>query len=285
MLIEDAISYLRGKNFALIDCEYIQTTSLHQCVRSMYILCKNGFTCKYTEFYACKRYRELEAKHKTTFRYCHKRIHHLSYEPKQKKSPSCVKAKDILHHFINTNNIQIMLYKGGIIEQRLCNEVGIPSLHLEFLGVPKVSSHDPRIELHNHYDYLLNIGCLFPIPNVVNWNHNDVIFLVKEKGITCIKKKIRIISLQGQRVGGGYQVRWKTHIRRRTNWNLYNLFCKTNYLIGKEVITTYYLNVFSAYKIVKYITVLVAGIGWGPVSNPLFPIFSLLHFLLLLRPV
>ena len=157
------MNYLRQKNFALIDCEYIQCTSHHQCVRAIYILCKNGFTEMYAEFYPCKRYRQLEAKYKKTFRYCEKHIHHLNYEPK-KKSPPCMNVKEILRDFASENNIEIFLFKGGEIEQRLCNEVSIPSLNIELLGAPKVSFHDPRIEVHRHYNYLLNMGYLFQIP-------------------------------------------------------------------------------------------------------------------------
>lgn len=152
-----ALDYVRTRNFAILDCECIQTSSDHQCVRCLYILCKDGFTSMYKEFYACKRYRDLETKYKNAFRYCQKRIHHLRYEPR-KKSPFCEKATYILQNFVRMNRIDIILYKGGTIEQRICNEACIPSLNIETLGAPKVNSHDPKVEVHSHYNYLLSIG-------------------------------------------------------------------------------------------------------------------------------
>ena len=103
-IMEEIIKHLRGKNFVLIDCEYIQTSASHQCVRTMYMLHKNGFTCKYIEFYACKRYRELEAKYKKTFRYCQKHIH-LNYEPVRSRSHHLVLKQNIFYTILLVRTI------------------------------------------------------------------------------------------------------------------------------------------------------------------------------------
>ena len=76
-----SVEMLHDKNFAIIDCEYIQTIPDHKCVRSMYILEKDGFTSERCEFSACKRYYELDDKYKWAFEYCRRQIHKLSYEP------------------------------------------------------------------------------------------------------------------------------------------------------------------------------------------------------------
>ena len=164
-----AIDYIRARNFGILDCECIQTSSHHQCVRSLFILCKDGFTSKHAEFYACIQYRELDIKYKKAFRYCQKHIHHLQYKPQKINAPLCIQAAFLIQEFVRMNNIDIILFKGGTIEQRLCNDAGVPSLNIEILGAPKVNSHDPKVEVHSHYNYLLNIGCLFPLPN----NNNE----------------------------------------------------------------------------------------------------------------
>ena len=152
------INYLHRTNFAILDCECIQTSSHHQCVRSLYILCKDCFTSMYDEFYACKRYRELETKYKKAFTYCQKHVHLLPYEP-PRKSLFCVKAKDVLQDLVRKNKIDIILFKGGTIEQGLCNEVGVSLLNIEIIGAPKVNSHNPRVEIL--YCIVFVLYCIF----------------------------------------------------------------------------------------------------------------------------
>ena len=158
--MESVIHYVRARNVAVLDCESIQTSAQHQCIRNLFILCKDGVTCKYKDFYACKRYRELETKYQRAFRYCQRRVHHLQYEPRKSDSPSCAHATYFLQNFIRENRIDLVLYKGGIVEKRLCNDAGVSALNIETLGAPKVKSHDPRIEVRAHYNFLINIGCM-----------------------------------------------------------------------------------------------------------------------------
>ena len=55
---------LVDKRWAILDVEFIATSSSHRCIRKLYILAENGFTDMEMEFYPCNRYRELESKYK-----------------------------------------------------------------------------------------------------------------------------------------------------------------------------------------------------------------------------
>ena len=109
----------------------------------------------YRQFVACVPYRELEIKYRRAFRYCEKHIHHLPYRPRKRNSPLCENATNILRKFIRENNIDIVLYKGGNVEHKLCNDACVSSLDIERLGAPKVYSHDLRVEVKEHYNYLV----------------------------------------------------------------------------------------------------------------------------------
>ena len=110
------IHYVRARNFAILDCECIQTSS-HQCVRSLYILCKDDFSSISEEFYACKRYRELTTRYKKAFRYCQKHVHHLRYEPRKTNSLLCAQAMCVLQNFVRMNRIDIVLFKVEILNK------------------------------------------------------------------------------------------------------------------------------------------------------------------------
>ena len=156
---------LHDKNFAIIDCEYIQTSARHKCIRSMYILTKDGFTSERREFSACKRYYELEDKYKRAFQYCRRHIHKLPYDPKC-SSPHCTQSTTVLYEFIVKHNVKLVLYKGGQIEKELCDEINFPSFNIERLdGIHKADTHDPDVEVHFHYKSLIQGGYVFPIPS------------------------------------------------------------------------------------------------------------------------
>ena len=69
-------------------------------------------------------------------------------------SGPCYTASTELNSFIKQYNIQLMLFKGGIIEERLCKVAGIPTFNMEQFCVPKVASHDPIKEVRAHYNYI-----------------------------------------------------------------------------------------------------------------------------------
>ena len=128
--------------YAIIDCEGIQTSKTHICVRKMYILASDGVIDYKEEFIACASFKEIEDKYKKAFIYCKKRIHKLSYYPKTMSVP-CRAAAKRLQTFIKTNNIKMILFKGGIIEKRLCEYIGIEYYDIGSI-VPKMMRHDPQ---------------------------------------------------------------------------------------------------------------------------------------------
>lgn len=160
----DMIKLLRSKNFAIIDCEGIQCSKEHICIRNMYILAKDGFSDKEGEFIPCKRYEDLEERYRRAYHYCKKNIHKLSYTPKDSLR-RCTEAAILLREYIFRNNIDIILYKGGVIEKKLCDSINVTSYNIEALGVPKAPSHQPKDEVNFYYNCLLHIGCLFESSN------------------------------------------------------------------------------------------------------------------------
>ena len=148
---------LLEKQWALLDIEFIKVTATHRCIRKMYILAKNGYDNLETEFYPCKRYKDLDRKYQKCFRFCRAYIHQLSYNPKT-YAPSCRQVLSLLKKFIMNNNIELMLYKGGTIERDLCTALDIPSMNIECLqGIQKVHSHDPCTEVNSYFSQIVEI--------------------------------------------------------------------------------------------------------------------------------
>ena len=146
-------------NWAMLDIEYIQTSKEHRCVRKLYMLAKNGFMDKELEFHPCIRYKSMKKRNKRSFHYCQEHIHKLSYYPKTYASP-CDTALEKIGRFIDENNIDFILYKGGEIENDLCTELGIPSYNIECIkGLEKAYSHDPRTEVNCYHAQLVELNC------------------------------------------------------------------------------------------------------------------------------
>ena len=146
------------KNWALMDIEYIQTSRDHRCIRKLYILAKDGFTDRELEFHPCVRYRSMDKRHKRSFKYCKTHIHRLPYYPKVYSSP-CHTALERVRRFIDENNIDFILYKGGEIERDLCSELEIACYNIEcFQELEKPYSHDPRIEVNCYYGQLVALN-------------------------------------------------------------------------------------------------------------------------------
>ena len=96
--------------------------------------------------------KDLELKYRHAFHYCPKYIHKLSYNPKT-YSPSCENVLNKINNLIVCNGIELVLYKGGIIESDLCIELNIPSKNIELIpNLEKRNSHDPRIEVNWYYE-------------------------------------------------------------------------------------------------------------------------------------
>ena len=151
---------LVDKTCAILDVEFIITSSSHRCIRKLYILAENGYTEMEMEFYPCKRYNELDLKYKRSYQFCRRNIHNLSYNP-WNFSPPCSQVLLKLNDFIASNGITMILFKGGIVERNMCEQLGIESMNIELLGeMVKACSHDPREEVNFYYDQLINFGLL-----------------------------------------------------------------------------------------------------------------------------
>ena len=147
----------KEKNWAILDVEYIQISREHRCIRKLYLLAKNGFTESEMEFYPCIRYRYLDKRYQRSFHYCKKHIHKLSYNPEGYATP-CDTALEKIGRFIDENDIDIILYKGGEIEKELCSDLGMPSYNIECIKeLEKVHSHDPRTEVNCYFTQLVEL--------------------------------------------------------------------------------------------------------------------------------
>ena len=151
---------MRENNWAILDVEYIQTSKEHHCVRKLYMLAKDGFTEKELEFHPCVRYRSMDKRNKRSFNYCKAHIHKLPFYPRTYASP-CDTALEKIGRFIDDNYIDFVLYKGGDIEKKLCQQLCIPSYNIECIkGIEKAYSHNPRIEVNCYYGQLVELGCV-----------------------------------------------------------------------------------------------------------------------------
>ena len=109
------VNYVNERNWPLLDMENVQTSKSHKCIRELCILEKNGFRELKLEFYPCKQFKDLKIPYKRVHWYCQANIQHLSYYPDGPSSP-CLAAKEKLQNFIKNNNIDLILCKGGKIE-------------------------------------------------------------------------------------------------------------------------------------------------------------------------
>ena len=152
------INALKTKRWALMDIEYIQTRKTHQCIRKMFILTGDGEYDMEAEFDPCVRYRSLPDKYQRAFRHCKANIHKLSYRPLQSSGP-CIESLGAIREFVEDQNVEVVLYKGGTIEKDVCEAMGVESLNIEVLDeLRKVHSHDPATEVNLYCDQLYNIS-------------------------------------------------------------------------------------------------------------------------------
>ena len=149
------VGTLRHANFALIDFEGIQTSKTHCCVRSMSILSRDGDQ-QDAEFIPCVHLGELEHKYQKAFYYCRKKNHQLSYFPRNCPN-RCKDVYEIVWKFAINNEIEIFAYKGGALERRICEAIGIDCFNIERVGAPKADSHAPREEVRIHYQWLKSL--------------------------------------------------------------------------------------------------------------------------------
>ena len=137
-----------------MDVESIAVHRSHACTRKMFILDSDGKTSELWEFTPCIDIEKIASCYVKSFKHCQRHVHQLPYYP-SKMSPPCCSATQKLASFVRRNSIQVIFYKGGILERNLCAQINVPSFNIEFLNVPKVNSHDPVVEVKAHYQYLM----------------------------------------------------------------------------------------------------------------------------------
>ena len=143
-----------------MDIEYIQTLKTRLCIRKLYMLSKNGSTESDLDFYPCVRYKDLSRQYQSAFQYCQKYIHKLSYNPRN-YSPLCCHILKEINDFIVHNAIELVLYKGGMIEYKLCEELCITSMDLEVIPqLKKAYSHNPKVEVNFYYAQIVGYSYL-----------------------------------------------------------------------------------------------------------------------------
>jgi len=148
--------YVKTKNWALLDVEFIQCTRTHKCIRKLYMLAKDGYMDLLLEFFPCEPLHKLDKKYQRAFHYCQRKIHKLPYCPSP-LSPPCRTAVKELNNFIVDNDIDLVFYKGGDVEKNLCTELDIQSFNIENFDLERVKSHDPYVEMNFYYRQLIDM--------------------------------------------------------------------------------------------------------------------------------
>ena len=150
--------YFNAKNWALLDIEYIQCTRTHRCIRKFYILAKDGYTDLQLECIPCEPLHKLEKKYQKAFHFCQSEIHKLPYYPEGPSLP-CSAAVERLNNFIKNNEINLVFYKGGDIEKKVCDELYINSFNIENFKneLEEVYSHDPYTEVNCYFTQLVEL--------------------------------------------------------------------------------------------------------------------------------
>ena len=146
---------LKRENFVLIDIEGIQISKNHICTRLIYMLSKDGLISKEIEFLPCEPLDKLDYKYQRAYEFCKWNIHGLEFDPSA-PSLQCADAAREVQKFSEICNSTLIVYKGGIIEKRLCESINMRSLDIETLGAPRVNSHDPCTEVNTHYKWIQN---------------------------------------------------------------------------------------------------------------------------------
>ena len=93
---------------------------------------------------------------KSLIHFCQSEIHKLPYCPEGSSLP-CSAAVERLNNFIKNNEIDLVFYKGGDIEKKVCDKLHINSFNIEnFMNeLEKVYSHDPYIEVNCYFTQLV----------------------------------------------------------------------------------------------------------------------------------
>ena len=124
-----------------MDIKAIQTSPTYTCIREISItpMFQATFQATSIQAIACKDYDDLVENYQKSFIYCFNNVHHLPYYPKTKlKDVRCQQIKTILQSYIAKDNI--VFYKNGTHEKRLCDQMQILSINIKQFGVPNVKN-------------------------------------------------------------------------------------------------------------------------------------------------
>ena len=129
----------------ILDVEYIQDHK-HRCIRKLAYITKHGVTGT-AEFFPCRELEDLSFKDRRSFWFCYYNIHGLSFKPTTGGGKMCCDAIAEIGKILATNNCDVILYKGGDIEKKLGEEIGVETFDIEKIGVGKANNHDPLQEV------------------------------------------------------------------------------------------------------------------------------------------
>ena len=152
---------LLNRRYAILDIEGISLSKerrseerkgayskIHSCLRKTAVLLYHGRTAVQEAKPCIKREALMESEEKS-FSWCKENIHHLPYTPADRSSPKCSVIPQMLADFLRENRVEIVYYKGGLLEKDLCEQINIPAYNLENIGVRKADCcfHDPLKEV------------------------------------------------------------------------------------------------------------------------------------------
>ena len=98
----------------------------------------------------------LKNKDRSSYEYCRREIHGLSFEPKQPYF-ECHQIAEKIWRFLVKHDIEIVFYKGGTAESDVCWEIGMECENLERYGITKYPEkhHDPLQEIRYFYHQMI----------------------------------------------------------------------------------------------------------------------------------
>ena len=148
---ETAVRIL-NRRWLILDVEYIQDVE-HRCIRKLGYITKYGIRGT-EEYFPCRELKELTFKDRRSFWYCYNHIHGLPFKPTTGGGKTCCDALAEIRTILAMNDCDMILYKGGDIEKRLGEKIGVETYNIERIGVTKADNHDPLQEVISYWNQL-----------------------------------------------------------------------------------------------------------------------------------
>ena len=130
--------------------------NIHNCTRKFAALLYDGSSLV-REFKPCLDWRDLTNGERFRHRLCEAKIHKLSYYPKYPAAQTCAEAVDVFLNYIQAHEVNVVYFKGGLLELDFCNDLDITMVDLEQYGIDKAPSsceHDPLLECKNYLEQI-----------------------------------------------------------------------------------------------------------------------------------